>query len=559
MSDTEKDKDVPMVDSQEASEEPPTTTTNTPSFPHLVQEQSKEESASLGAEVAHRKVNYEQKAQKLEEKALRFLAKQTHPVIIPSFASWFDISKIHEIEKRSNPDFFNDSSRFKTPKAYKDTRNFIINTYRLSPYEYLTITAVRRNVAMDVASIVKIHAFLEKWGLINYQIDPRTKPSLIGPSFTGHFQVVLDTPQGLKPFLPENVIKQEAGGEAEGEAEAVVKKEFPVNLSIKKNVYDSAQDFNALQDESKNSRQIHKVYICHTCGNESINVRYHNLRARDTNLCSRCFQEGHFGANFQSSDFIRLENGGSAIKKNWSDQELLLLLEGIEMYEDQWEKIADHVGGHKRIEDCIEEFLSLPIEDSYIHEVVGSQLNGKGGDRHDGGVSGSKLMECVNDAVQALLQGNDKLDKVSDRSREISKKYIEESQVIIQELVTLTMEKLEGKFTKLCDLETQLEVEKLKYVKESEKMLNDRLSLSKQITDLNKSLEELNVSKKLVLISEQVDSGIQLVEKDQEGGQEDGSTATGHGVKRVGKQDEEAGEADSIAQLQPQVYKPWSL
>lgn len=177
----------------------------------------------------------------------------------------------------------------------------------------MTITAVRRNVAMDVASIVKIHAFLEKWGLINYQIDPRTKPSLIGPSFTGHFQVVLDTPQGLKPFLPENVIKQEVEG-GDG-AEPQVKKEFPVNLTIKKNVYDSAQDFNALQDESRNSRQIHKVYICHTCGNESINVRYHNLRARDTNLCSRCFQEGHFGANFQSSDFIRLENNGNSVKK----------------------------------------------------------------------------------------------------------------------------------------------------------------------------------------------------------------------------------------------------
>ncbi|AJU36677.1 ABH_G0018880.mRNA.1.CDS.1 [Saccharomyces cerevisiae] len=557
MSDTEKDKDVPMVDSHEATEEPPTTSTNTPSFPHLAQEQAKEESATLGAEVAHKKINYEQEAQKLEEKALRFLAKQTHPVIIPSFASWFDISKIHEIEKRSNPDFFNDSSRFKTPKAYKDTRNFIINTYRLSPYEYLTITAVRRNVAMDVASIVKIHAFLEKWGLINYQIDPGTKPSLIGPSFTGHFQVVLDTPQGLKPFLPENVIKQEVEG-GDG-AEPQVKKEFPVNLTIKKNVYDSAQDFNALQDESRNSRQIHKVYICHTCGNESINVRYHNLRARDTNLCSRCFQEGHFGANFQSSDFIRLENNGNSVKKNWSDQEMLLLLEGIEMYEDQWEKIADHVGGHKRVEDCIEKFLSLPIEDNYIQEVVGSTLNGKGGDSRDGSVSGSKLMECVNDAVQTLLQGDDKLGKVSDKSREISEKYIEESQAIIQELVKLTMEKLESKFTKLCDLETQLEMEKLKYVKESEKMLNDRLSLSKQILDLNKSLEELNVSKKLVLISEQVDSGIQLVEKDQEGDDEDGNTATGHGVKRVGKEGEEVGEGDSIAKLQPQVYKPWSL
>ena len=171
-----------------------------PLLPHLQQQQLQQ--------LESPNINYEQQAQKLEDKALRFLAKQAHPVIIPSYASWFEFSEVHEIEKRSIPDFFDDSSRFKTPKAYKDSRNFMINTYRLSPYEYLTMTAVRRNIAMDVASIVKIHAFLEKWGLINYQIDPRSKPSLIGPSFTVHFQGILDTPQGLKPFVPSQIVTE---------------------------------------------------------------------------------------------------------------------------------------------------------------------------------------------------------------------------------------------------------------------------------------------------------------------------------------------------------------
>ncbi len=30
--------------------------------------------------------------------------------------------------------------------------------------------------------------------------------------------------------------------------------------------------------------------------------------------------------------------------KDWTDQETLLLLEGLEMYNDNWKEIAEHVG-----------------------------------------------------------------------------------------------------------------------------------------------------------------------------------------------------------------------
>lgn len=46
----------------------------------------------------------------------------------------------------------------------------MINTYRLNPGEYLTVTACRRNLAGDVGAIMRVHAFLEQWGLINYQV-----------------------------------------------------------------------------------------------------------------------------------------------------------------------------------------------------------------------------------------------------------------------------------------------------------------------------------------------------------------------------------------------------
>lgn len=108
--------------------------------------------------------------QRLEEQARKYLAAQTHEVIIPSYSAWFDMSKIHPVEKRALPEFFNSRNRSKTPAIYKDYRDFMINTYRLRPAEYLTLTACRRNLAGDVCAIMRVHAFLEQWGLINYQV-----------------------------------------------------------------------------------------------------------------------------------------------------------------------------------------------------------------------------------------------------------------------------------------------------------------------------------------------------------------------------------------------------
>jgi hypothetical protein len=102
--------------------------------------------------------------------ARRYLASQTHPVIIPSYSTWFNLSTIHPLERKSLPEFFNSKNRSKVPSIYKDYRDFMVNTYRLNPSEYLTVTAVRRNLAGDVCAVMRVHAFLEQWGIINYQV-----------------------------------------------------------------------------------------------------------------------------------------------------------------------------------------------------------------------------------------------------------------------------------------------------------------------------------------------------------------------------------------------------
>jgi SWI/SNF related-matrix-associated actin-dependent regulator of chromatin subfamily C len=98
------------------------------------------------------------------------VTQQLTEVIIPSYAAWFSFTEINEIEQKALPEFFNNKNKSKTPQVYKDYRDFMIHTYRLNPLEYLTVTACRRNLAGDVCAIIRVHAVLEQWGLINYQV-----------------------------------------------------------------------------------------------------------------------------------------------------------------------------------------------------------------------------------------------------------------------------------------------------------------------------------------------------------------------------------------------------
>lgn len=133
------------------------------------------------------------KAQEAEAKAN--LAEQSQAVIIPSYSAWFDFGSINSIEKKSLPEFFNGRNRSKTPSVYKEYRDFMIHAYRLNPSEYLTFTACRRNLAGDVCAIMRVHAFLEQWGLINYQVRLGTVLMISEPQVAyKHFDRLTRTP-----------------------------------------------------------------------------------------------------------------------------------------------------------------------------------------------------------------------------------------------------------------------------------------------------------------------------------------------------------------------------
>jgi len=328
----------------------------------------------------------------LHKLATTYLASQTHPLIIPSYSAWFSLSSIHPIERRSLPEFFSSRNRSKTPSIYKDYRDFMINTYRLNPGEYLTVTACRRNLAGDVGAIMRVHGFLEQWGLINYQVDPDTRPAALGPPFTGHFRVTLDTPRGLSNLVHPGT-KPNTGALAM-QANGVTP--HTTNLDLRKSIYHSSSrlskpitsDDATKIAENAEEKPKPKAYACDTCGTDCTRTRYHSLKDGQSTLCPSCFVSGRFPSTMFSGDFVRLEDEAfkqsAGAKSEWSDQETLLLLEGVEMYDDDWQLVCEHVGTRSK-EQCIGKFLQLPIEDPYITSDSAADL---GPLRYQAGLNG---------------------------------------------------------------------------------------------------------------------------------------------------------------------------
>ncbi|KAL4876616.1 hypothetical protein BJY04DRAFT_199735 [Aspergillus karnatakaensis] len=369
-----------------------------------------EEIADVAAQSGAEGGSEDQSAQtktSLEASARSHLISQTHAIILPSYSTWFDMHTIHPIEKKALAEFFNGRNRSKTPAVYKDYRDFMINTYRLNPIEYLTVTACRRNLAGDVCAIMRVHSFLEQWGLINYQVDPQTRPSNIGPPFTGHFRVVADTPRGLQPFQPgpNHFVKPGKPLPAtDRAASATPATKADLNLEIRRNIFDdkgkevtpATEDkekqangepaANGAGDASKDlesaTQEPRKKFQCFSCGIDCTRLRFHYAKSTPAaatttgpdskyDLCPNCFLQGRLPSSHNASDFVKLEDTTYSRVPDrdapWSDSELVLLLEGLENFDDNWEQIASHVGTRSR-EECVMKFLQLEIEDQYLEE-----------------------------------------------------------------------------------------------------------------------------------------------------------------------------------------------
>ncbi|KAK3944795.1 SWI/SNF and RSC complexes subunit ssr2 [Diplogelasinospora grovesii] len=368
-------------------------------------EGASENGAGAGTEVKSKEA--------IENAAREHLISQTHAIILPSYSTWFDMNTIHNIERKALPEFFNNRNRSKTPAVYKDYRDFMINAYRLNPVEYLTVTACRRNLAGDVCAIMRVHAFLEQWGLINYQqVDAEQRPSHVGPPFTGHFKIICDTPRGLQPWQPAAdpaLIDGKQNKDTDAKASATPAPKSELNLEVGRNIYEANAKNNKLNKADNKTNgdtpttngvsgmdeltkaPIVKVNCCN-CGVDCTRVYYHSSQADQNSkakydLCPSCYLEGRLPGNQTTSHYTRMENPTytSVLDRDapWSDAEILRLLEALERYDDDWGEIAEYVGTRTR-EECVLQFLQLDIEDKYLESEkleapIGLQMLGSHG------------------------------------------------------------------------------------------------------------------------------------------------------------------------------------
>lgn len=298
--------------------------------------------------------------------------EQTHHIIVPSYSAWFDYSCIHEIEKRALPEYFNQKNRSKTPEIYMGYRNFMIDTYRLNPGEYLSATACRRNLPGDVCAIMRVHGFLEQWGLINYQVDYEARVAPLGPPCTSHFTVLADTPSGLAPITGPRPTTGPCASKQMLDFGASKSVPGPKPITAKASA--STDDKETLLTTTTTT----------TTTTTSVNVDKLNIDdfGLNTKVEKKQSATSTNGASnngpSQSSSGILI--GNSVMRSHdWSDQELLLLLEGVELHRDDWNKVCEHVGTRTQ-DECILKFLQLPIEDPYLdpnsltHSSVGAHL-----------------------------------------------------------------------------------------------------------------------------------------------------------------------------------------
>lgn len=118
--------------------------------------------------------------------------------------------------------------------------------------------------------------------------------------------------------------------------------------------------------EDPNNPDSRKIFHCSNCTVDCSETRYQSLKVKNFQVCIDCFLEGRFPATLFSGDFLRIEAVDDLnIEEEWTDNEILKLLEGVDRFDDDWLLISEHVGSRSK-EQCITKFLQLPINDEFL-------------------------------------------------------------------------------------------------------------------------------------------------------------------------------------------------
>ncbi|CAA3009905.1 SWI SNF complex subunit SWI3C [Olea europaea subsp. europaea] len=277
--------------------------------------------------------------------------------VVPVHADWFSPNSVHRLERQVVPHFFSGKSTDHTPEKYMECRNFIVAKYMENPEKHLSVADCQELVAgIDVDDLTRIMRFLDHWGIINYCATP------------------------LKSELQKDgtYLCQDSNGELHVPSAALKSINSLINFDKPKCRLKATDVYPELgcrheedSDLDSTIREQLSEHQCNHCSRSTPVVYYQSQKEVDVLLCLDCFNEGRFVAGHSSLDFVKVSytnNYGDADGDNWSDQETLLLLEGMQMYNENWNQIAEHVGTKSKAQ-CILHFVRLPLGGSSLENI----------------------------------------------------------------------------------------------------------------------------------------------------------------------------------------------
>ncbi|XP_055825195.1 SWI/SNF complex subunit SWI3A isoform X1 [Solanum dulcamara] len=292
---------------------------------------------------------------------------------IPSYTSWFSWQSIHEVERLSLREFFDGSSITRTPRIYKEYRDFMITSYREDPTRRLSFTDIRKSLVGDISVLHKVFTFLEKWGLINFDPSNAETPAAIDAPAeedkedekwrirveegAPHGVRVVAAPHSLKPLapVPSPVIIGDGGGGRGRGGDAV-------DCILKVSPMASYSDvYGELVGQQKKGS-----VVCMSCKEQCVSGHYEYSKDASSNVCEKCFKSGNYDKNKLADEFKLMD--GANPKANWTEAETLLLLESVLKHGDDWDLVTQNVKTKSKL-DCISKLIQLPFGDLMLGSI----------------------------------------------------------------------------------------------------------------------------------------------------------------------------------------------
>ncbi|GLU00979.1 hypothetical protein SLE2022_183090 [Rubroshorea leprosula] len=277
--------------------------------------------------------------------------------VVPMHSDWFSPATVHRLERQVVPHFFSGKSPDHSPEKYMECRNYIVAKYMDNP-DMRLITPDCQGLVDGISNedLARIVRFLDHWGIINYCAASPSNEPWNGGSF------IREDTKG-EVHVPSAALKS---------IDSLIKFDKPKCRLKAADVYSSlschGDDFSYLDDRI---RERLSENCCNHCSQPLTSMSYQSQKEVDVLSCSDCFHDGRFVSGHSSIDFIRVDSAqdyGELDGETWSDQETLLLLEAMEIFNENWNEIAEYVGTKSKSQ-CILHFLRLPMENGILENI----------------------------------------------------------------------------------------------------------------------------------------------------------------------------------------------